>query len=36
MEQWCQWDDSVGKMVSAENLIVVSTMVLLVQDKIIW
>ena len=36
LEQWCQWDDSAGTMVSAENAIVVSTMVLIVRDKIIW
>ena len=36
MEQWCQWDDSSGTMVSAENAIVVSTMVIIVQDMILW
>ena len=36
MEQWCQWDDSAGTMVSAEDAIVVSTMVLIVLDKILW
>ena len=36
MEKWCQWEDSAGTMVSVENAIVVSAMVLIVRDKIIW
>ena len=36
MEQWCQWDNSSGTIVSLENAIVVSTMILIVQDKILW
>ena len=35
-KKWCQWDNSAGTMVSAENAIVVSTMVLIVRDKILW
>ena len=36
LEQWCQWDYYSGTMVSVENAIVVSTMVLIVLDKIRW
>ena len=36
LEQWFQWDGSAGKMVSVENKILVSTMVIIVQDKILW
>ena len=36
LDQWCQWDNSAGTMVSVENAIVVSTMLLIVRDKILW
>ena len=36
MEQWCQWEDSPGTIVSVENGILVSTMVFIVWDKVLW
>ena len=35
VEKWI-WEDPTGTMVSVENTILVSTMVLIVQDKILW
>ena len=36
MEQWCQWEDSVGTMVTVENVILVNTVEFIVQDKVLW
>ena len=36
LKQWWQWEDPAGTMVSVENTIVVSTMVLIVRYKILW
>ena len=35
LEQWCQWDDSAGIMVSVENEIVLITMVLILRYMIL-
>ena len=36
MEQWCQWEDSAGTIVSMENSILVNTVLFIVPDKILW
>ena len=36
IEQWFHWVDSAGTMVSVENTIVLSNMVLIVRDNIRW